>query len=296
MAEILITGVSGFLGSFVCDRLHNGNNVHGISRTAGGAVDYPVDITRGADVMEAVEKVSPDVIVHCAKITKSVDYCEEHKKECFMVNVLGTRNLVDAVSKVNPDAKFIYISTDYVYDGVKGSYTENDPVGPVDYYGYSKLLGEEHVKEIPNHLILRTTVVYGYHKGGNNFFMQLMENQEKKQDTEVPSDQINNPTYVHLLAEVIDRAIGKDLKGTYLATGPEPVSRYDFALKIAEVMGYNPALIMPVSTGELNQKAKRPLNCSTSPEKIQQDLSYRFPRLADSLDHMKKEVEKSRST
>ncbi|MBN2251904.1 MAG: SDR family oxidoreductase [Candidatus Altiarchaeota archaeon] len=293
MVKVLITGVSGLVGSFTYLRLKRDHEVLGTSRNRSEYTDHVLDLTDRKKTAELVEKTTPDLIVHCAKIAKSVDYCEANREECRLVNATGTKNLVDALGSSGSDAKFIYLSTDYVYDGKKGGYTEKDDPNPVNYYGQSKLEGETYAAQLTNHLILRTTVVYGYHAGGNNFFMQLLDRQNKREPMKVPCDQISNPTYVHLLMEIIERSINKDLKGLYLATGPEPIGRYDFALKIADYMDYDKSLLEKVSTPELKQDAERPLNCSTNPEKLQHDLAFRFPSLDDSLDHLKKEVERA---
>ena len=289
-----MTGAGGFVGSFACERLGHNHSVSGTGRKEGEHIDYVADITDAMAVEKMIKDASPDVVVHCAKIDKSVDYCEEKKDECYKVNTLGTMNLVDSVSRNAPDCKFIFLSTDYVYDGMRGGYTEKDPVNPVDYYGVSKLMAENYVAKLSDHLILRTTVVFGWHPRGANFFMQLLGRQEKKESMLVPLDQESNPTYVHLLTDVIERGIEKGLKGVYIATGPEALTRYDFALKIADKMGFDKELIKPVWTSELKQKAARPLNCSTIPKKLQKDLGHKFPSLDESLEHLKKEVESRR--
>lgn len=291
MDEVLVTGVTGFVGRLAFERLHRDFFMEGTGRRPGEHVEHIADLENSNDVERLVWKIRPDAVVHCAKITKSVDYCEENKEECYKANALATKNLVNAVRMYRPDAKFVYMSTDYVYDGKRGNYTEEDPVNPVNYYGWTKLEGENFVKGLDNYLILRTTVVFGLHPGGNNFFMQLLAKQEKKEEMSVPTDQINNPTYIHLLTEIIAQGIKKDLRGIYIATGPQPLSRYDFALRIADKLGFDKRLIKPVPTSALKQAAPRPMNCSTNPSKIQRDLAWKFPPLEESLEHLKKEVE-----
>lgn len=148
-------------------------------------------------------------------------------------------------------------------------------------------MAEKEVQNHPNYLILRPTVIYGWQPEGKNFFMQVYYNQLNKKTMNVPPDQISNPTYVVHLVEVIKRAIKKNLDGIYNATGSESISRYDFAIKICDVFGFDKSLIVRKTTEELQQAAKRPLNCSTDSSKIQKALNYHPPSLNDSLRELK---------
>lgn len=290
MDKVLILGSSGFVGSFTYNYLRNIYKVVGVSRNKSPFVDEIGDITNIDDMNNIIKKYKPEIVIHCVKLPVGVDYYETHKEEGYKIDVEGTKNIVNCIKKYIPNSKFIYISSDYVYDGIKGNYTEDDKEKPINYYGIMKLEAERISQSLNNFLILRPTVIFGLHPNGKNFFMQLLENQKNKKSMKIPTDQISNPTYIKLLVEVIKKSIEKDLRGIYIATGPESISRYNFALKLAEHFNFEKSLLLEVKTNELNQIAKRPLNCSTIPKKIQKDLNYDFPSLDESVINLKKEV------
>ncbi len=282
--KILITGSSGFVGKHLFRGLAESHDVIGADKNKSDWTQITLDITKKDEVMTTIQKIKPEVVIHAAALP-SVDYCETHREEAHAINVEGTRHLVQSLPE--KDIFFIYLSSDYVYDGVKGNFTEEDLPNPISWYGQNKLDAEEIVKQLPRHLILRPTVIFGWDPGGKNFFMQLYENQKTGMQMKVPKDQISNPTYIHLLAEMVGKGIAKSLKGTFIATGPETLSRYDFALKICETFGFDKSLITPVRTSDLGQAAKRPLNCGTDSGKIQKALGMTFPSLKETLLNLK---------
>lgn len=286
--KILITGSGGFLGKNLYALLKNNNfQVIGISINPGGFVDHVIDLTQKEDVFNIIKKTDPDVIIHCAALT-NVELCETDQKQAYLNNVEATKNICEGIITTNKNCKMIYISSDYVYDGKSGNYTEVSLVNPISYYATTKLLSEKEVEKLSNHLILRTTVIFGYDHNGFNFFMQMLNAQKEKRTMKIPIDQINNPTYIHLLTEIILKNIKSNLKGIYLATGPQSISRFDFANIICNKFNFNKNLITGIITSDLGQKAKRPLNCSTLPLKLQKDLEMTFPSLNNSLDELKK--------
>lgn len=294
MKNILVLGSSGFVGSFTYTYLKKHYNVIGVSRYKSYFTDEQCDITKLEDIKNIIKKFKPNIVIHCIKLSAGVDYYETHKEEAYNVDIIGTNNIVECIKKYIPNSKVIYISSDYVYDGTKGNYTEKDKENPINYYGILKLKAEKIIQSLDNHLILRPTVIFGFHPNGKNFFMQLLENQRNKKVMKVPMDQISNPTYIKLLIKIIMRSIEKDLRGIYIATGPESIDRYNFALKLAQHFNFEKNLLVGVKTIELNQSARRPLNCSTIPDKIQRNLNYNFPSLEECIIDLKNEVKKWR--
>jgi dTDP-4-dehydrorhamnose reductase len=259
---ILVTG-GGLLGSEVIRVLGKEHDVVGTfnSRPREGAVR--LDVTDRDGTIRAVGELKPELIVHTAALT-NVDYCEDHEEEAMAVNGRGTRNLVDAARGAG--SKVIYVSTDFVFDGSKGMYREEDPVCPISVYAYSKLMGELHVKELNGSAIARTSVVYG--NARQNFVSWVKGSLEKGLTIKVVTDQYNSPTLSYDCAEAIAAMIRHGVSGIYHTAGGERVSRYEFARKIASFYGLDGGLIEPIATSALKQKARRPPDSSLDVRKI----------------------------
>jgi dTDP-4-dehydrorhamnose reductase len=259
---MLVTG-SGLLGSEVIRVLGKEHDVIGTfnSRPREGAIR--LDVTDRDGTIRAVGELKPELIVHTAALT-NVDYCEDHGEEAMAVNDRGTRNLVDAARGAG--SKVIYVSTDFVFDGSKGMYREEDPVCPISVYAYSKLMGERHVKELNDSAIARTSVVYG--NARQNFVSWVKDSLGKGQTIKVVTDQYNSPTLSYDCAEAIAALIKNNASGIYHTAGGERISRYEFARKIASFYGLDDGLIEPIATEALKQKAKRPMDSSLDVSKI----------------------------
>jgi dTDP-4-dehydrorhamnose reductase len=149
-----------------------------------------LDITRKTDVDFIFKKIAPDIVIHTAAYS-NVEKCEIHRETAFKINVKGTKNI--AIASENIGAKIVYISTDYVFDGKKGCYTEIDATNPINYYGVTKYEGEEIIKKIcSDFIIARTAVVYGYNKG--NFATWIIERLKKGDEINIVIDQYISPT------------------------------------------------------------------------------------------------------
>ena len=283
---IIITGSNGFVGKYLINEFREHNfEVKGLDIVDKPGVDIVCDLSNLKRIKQIYNELKPSCIIHTAKIAKSADYCEENLKESYNGNFLTTVNLVKVL--LNSNTKFINLSSDYVFNGKKGDYDENDIPYPINYYGINKLMGEEVVKLLKNHLNLRPTVIFGYHETGMNFFMQLFRNLKNGKQMTISIDQISNPTYIHTLTKAIRLCVDKDIQGTYFSTGPESMSRYDLALKISEKLNLDKTLIHKEYTKNLIQIAKRPLNCSSNSNKLQEIIDYRFPKIDENLKHLK---------
>ncbi|MEA2053768.1 MAG: dTDP-4-dehydrorhamnose reductase [Candidatus Thermoplasmatota archaeon] len=223
-----------------------------------------LDITNKENVERIIKKLQPDVIVHAAAFT-NVDKCEIEKEKAYNVNVAGTKNIAMASKEIN--AKMVYISTDYVFDGKKGLYKEEDGTNPINYYGLTKLGGEKAVQEIcDDFVIARTSVVYGANK--KNFATWVIEELKKGKEIRIVTDQWNSPTLNIDLAEQILALIEKDEKGIYHSAGGEKINRHDFVSKMAKIFSLDENLIIPATTKEMNWIAKRPMDSSLNVSKI----------------------------
>ena len=289
MKKLLITGSNGFVGSYLARAAKGNFFVFGVSNKEGRGVDMVLDLSDSEKWRELLKKENPDIVVHTAALTW-VEFSEDHHEETDAINIRPVEVLASWAKHRKNAPHIIFISSDYVYEGVHGPYTEKSKVAPVNYYGVSKASGEEFVRTLTKGLILRTGVVFGWHPGGLNFFMQLKTKLEKGEHMQVPQDQISNPTYVETLVDYIMRSVGKELTGTFNATGPEILDRYTFALRIAEAFKLNAGLIVPVATASLNQKAKRPMDDGTDISAIQKALHFTSPSLKDNFKQIKKRM------
>ena len=238
--KLLVTGASGLVGTRICQIAclshYDVYSVYGQHVPTFGT-PIKLDITDSNAIEKAFEKVKPDVTVHAAAIT-DVDECEKEKELAWKTNVEATSVIARLCSTRN--CFLVYISTDYVFDGEKGNYGETDPTAPVNYYGLTKLNGEEQVKKSnAQHCIARTSVIYGSipAAGKINFALWLMEKLRKGEEVKTVIDQWNSPTLNTNLAEMILEIVRTRTTGTYHLAGSTRLSRHEFAEKIAESTG-----------------------------------------------------------
>jgi dTDP-4-dehydrorhamnose reductase len=291
MQKFLITGASGLLGSKIIEFAKHGYEVIPSHNTKPLHLSsLKLEITDLNEVLSILNKLKPHMVVHAASET-SVDKCETEKEHAWEANVAGTRNIAKACHKVN--AKLIYISTDYVFDGEKGFYDEEDKPNPVNYYGLTKLEGEKQVTEhSKNYAILRTSVLYGWHPWKQNFATWIINKLKQQQEITVVEDHYNTPTLADNLAEMAVEVAEKDLRGLYHASGRERISRYEFAKQIAKSFNLNADLIKPVRMSQLTAWiAKRPKDSSLNTGKIQKQLKTKPLNITEGLNKMKEEME-----
>lgn len=278
--KVLVTGVNGQLGYDVVERLKE------LGIDAVGAVRNDFDISDYEQTRKYISEVDPDIIVHCAAYT-AVDKAEDEKELCYSVNVEGTRNIAKATKEI--DAKLVYISTDYVFDG-SGSepHLEEEKTNPINYYGYTKEQGEQIVKDlIEKSFIVRTSWVYGVN--GNNFVKTMIKLAETRDEINVVYDQIGAPTYAKDLASFIANLLQTNKYGIYHATNEGFCSWYEFAEKIFELAGIR-INVNPISSDEYPTKAKRPMNSKLSKANIDRAGLDRLPSWEDALGRYLKEI------
>ena len=294
--KVFVTGVAGQLGHDVMNELASrgytgvgtdlAESYSGIQDgTYVTKADYvSLDITNSEAVMNTIKAVKPDVVVHCAAWT-AVDLAEDEDKQAKVkaINVDGTQNIADACKEV--DAKMVYISTDYVFDGQGTEPWQPDckDYKPLNVYGQTKLGGELAVSNtLSKYFIVRIAWVFG--KNGNNF-IKTMLNVGKKFDTlKVVNDQIGTPTYTYDLARLLVDMIETDKYGYYHATNEGGyISWYDFACEIFKQAGYTNTVI-PVTTKEYGlSKAARPFNSRLDKSKLVENGFKPLPTWQDAL-------------
>lgn len=272
MKNVLIIGASGFLGKelYKCFSKDEHYRVFGTYMNTKVEGLLKLDMLDVVNLGAVFNNIKPNVVIITSALT-NVEYCETHKEEAYRLNVIGVKNILDKCKEYF--SKVIYVSTEYVFDGTEGPYVEEDEENPINYYGITKLLAEGIVKDNDiDYLIARTTVIYGFDLDSKNFIMQLIKTLSRNINMRVPSDQISSPTYCPNLAEMLKEACDKNISGVYNMVGSDVVDRYAFACIASDILGLKKELLIPVSTSELNQIAKRPLKAGLYINKIKNEL------------------------
>ncbi len=293
--KLLITGAGGLLGSKLCEQAAGKNHelysLYNQHRPIQG-IPIQINISDKNAVQKTFEKIKPETVVHAAAFT-DVDKCELEKEHAWKVNVEGTANLAELCKRHK--VSLIYISTDYIFDGIKGLYEEDDKPNPINYYGLTKLRGEETVKDLlENYCIARTSVLYGSTPaaGKINFALWLLEKLKHDERVRIVTDQWNSPTLNTNLASMLLEIAERRATGVYHLAGATRVSRYDFSKLIAQTFELDTNLITPSSSKEFPWIAKRPRNSSLNVEKAQQALKNKPLEIEKALKIMKKEVQR----
>lgn len=282
MERLFVTGGSGLLGSKFRDGEYDIIKTHHQNPSKESIL---LDISSKEDVKKKIISVSPDVVIHTAALT-DVDYCEDHHQEAWKINAKGTENIVKACEKI--DCKLIYVSTDFVFDGERGNYTEKDETNPLNYYALTKLKGEEFVRNSNlDYAIARVSVLYGWHEK-LNFVTWVIGELKKNKRINIVTDQYNSPTLADNAAEALMRIYEKDKSGTYHVAGDERISRFHFAENITEIFDLDEDLINPIKSDELIQRARRPRDTSLSVEKAKMDLKIKLLNTKEGLEEMMK--------
>lgn len=272
--KVLVTGTKGQLGFDVCNELtRRGIENQGIDRDE-------CDITNKQAVLDYIYNYAPDVVVHCAAYT-AVDRAESEEHVCRRVNRDGTEYIALACKTIN--AKMVYISTDYVFNGEGDKFFEvDDETGPLNMYGLTKLEGEEQVRKIlEKYFIVRISWVFGVN--GNNFINTMLRLAGGNKELQIVADQIGSPTFTYDLAPLICDMIETEKYGTYHATNEGECSWAEFAEHIFKVAGQN-VLVHHITTEEYPTKAVRPKNSRLSKKSLDEAGFKRLPDWKDAVE------------
>ena len=288
--RIFVTGGSGLLGSKMAEialersyEVYSGFNTH--TPEFGKPVKF--DLADPDSVANVLKNIKPDVVVHSAALT-DVDKCEMDKELAYKINVEGTKVVAEMAGKLG--FFLVYISTDYVFDGSKGMYKEEDKTNPINYYGYTKLLGEKYCLDF---CIARTCVIYGAKpaSGKVNFVLWLIEKLESGKNVRIITDQYITPTLNTNLAKMVLECAERKMKGIFHLAGATRVSRFEFAKEIAKEFGLDENLIIPAKMDDINWIAKRPKDSSLDTSKAAKYLNEKPYELKKALKVLKKEME-----
>jgi len=289
--KYLVTGSAGLIGSQVVKDLivlnHQVYSCYNNAKPQDG-IPTKLNLTNQDEIKVVLEQVRPERIIHLAAMT-NVDLCETEQDLAMTINAIATEVIAKQAAKLK--AFFVYVSTDYVFDGKSGMKKEDDKPNPLGFYGKSKLEGELALNKIASSwCIARTSTPFGIHQNKKSFPLWIKENLELKKEIPVLVDQFTSPTYVPNLSKMLVEVATRQISGVIHLAGTTRISRYHFAELIAEKLNLEKKLLIPTKTDEMIWKAQRPKDSSLDvsfateildekPQTIQQSLELFFSEL-----------------
>lgn len=291
--KLLVTGASGLLGHKIAVlALDKGHEVYSTYKehSIDQGTPMKLDLANLDEVGETIIRVKPEAIIHTAAYT-NVDGCEVNPDFAWRVNAEATKRIAMTSAKINVHLN--YVSTDYVFNGEKGLYSEEDQPKPISHYGYTKLMGEEFVKKHSQEwCIARTSVIYGSHQTQKlNFATWIIDSLKQGKHVKIVTDQYVSPTLNTNLAEMLLEVAERRITGVLHTAGGTRVNRHEFALRLAEIFSQNLNLIKPAKMSEIPWKAKRPKDSSLNVNKASALLNAKPLKLDQALRKMESELQ-----
>jgi len=296
--NVFIIGANGFIGRSLTKVFKEKNDkydivnisLHNNIKNSGDLFEL-CDITDYTALKILFDKHHPSIVINAAAMTKP-DLCEVEREECWKVNVWAVEHLIKLCNEYN--SHFIHFSSDFVFDGCQSMYSEEDEANPLSFYAFSKNEADNIISaESKSYSIIRTSLVYGNASFPvrSNFVTWVIESLKNNKNIRVNNDQFRSPTFVEDIAKATVTIAERNLKGIYNIAGPEFISVYDLAMKTAEVFELDKSLITPVTTEELNEKDKRPMQTGLNISKASIDFNFLPLDINTALNKMKNEWE-----
>ena len=282
--KILVTGSAGLIGTqIVKDLLDNHKQVYSCynkTKPELGIITH-LDLTKKDDIVNTMNRIKPDVVIHLGAMT-DVELCETETELAKKINTDATEILALESEKYN--TFFVYMSTDYVFDGKVGMKKENDEPNPINFYGKSKLDGERVFKKIttPN-VIVRTSTPFGLHSKKISFPIWVKKNLELEKEISVVVNQYTSPSYVPNISKMIIEIMERKITGIIHLAGATKISRYDFAVQISKIINVNKQFLKLTKMNQMDWKAQRPADSSLSVSKANKILKNKPEKIEDSL-------------
>jgi dTDP-4-dehydrorhamnose reductase len=269
MRRLLVIGAKGMLGRDLVDTLRFSFRPNQDWEILEWDIDE-IDIQEENITVTKIENMKPQIVINLAAYT-DVDGCELNEEKAFAVNAEGMRHVALGALKCN--AKVVYISTDYVFDGEKKEpYKEEDSPHPLSVYGRSKLRGEQYVQElVEDSLIIRSQWLYGRH--GKNFVNTILREAREKKVVSIVDDQTGSPTYTVDLATAIADLIHRRARGIFHVANSDSCTWFAFGQTILKLSGLLEVRVLPISTKELGRPAARPLYSVLSTQKLRREIN-----------------------
>jgi dTDP-4-dehydrorhamnose reductase len=298
MKRIMVTGSNGLLGQKITD-LSLMNSEIDLIATSVGTNRHPVksgytyeelDVLDSVRLKNLVDKYHPDAIIHTAAMT-NVDACELDHGKCYDLNVKSVENLIQVCQ--NNSIQLVHLSTDFIFDGEDGPYSEDAKPNPLSYYGQTKLESEILLQNSScNWVILRTIIVYGIvnDMSRTNIVLWAKAALEKGEPINVVNDQWRMPTLAEDLAECCLLAVKKNVRGVFNASGKDLMSILEIVERVADYYGLDKTLIKAISAESLNQAAKRPKKTGFILDKAVKELGYQPHSFEEGIAFMEKQI------
>lgn len=283
--KFLVTGAAGLVGSQVLKDLtdlnHQVYSSYHDTKPEGG-IATKLDLINQNDIISVLDKIKPDRIIHLAAIT-NVDLCEKEKDLATKINEKATEIIAKHAAKQN--TFFVYVSTDYIFDGINGMKKENDVPNPLGFYGKSKLAGELALNNLASsYSIARTSTPFGIHKIKKSFPLWVKKNLEEKKEISVLTNQFTSPTYVPNLSKMLIEVATRQITGIVHLAGATRISRYQFAEMITDKLNLDKSLLKPTKTDEMTWEAQRPKDSSLDVSLATEILNEKPQKIEQSLD------------
>ena len=293
MNNILVIGGSGLVGGRLIELLTA--DVNNISATYFSnkivhkkCKTFQLDIMDSHKVDKVIKMIQPDIVINAAA-KRNTRYCEQNPDEAYKVNVVGTKNIVNACKTIN--AKLVFFSSDQVFDGTKGKYSEEDELNPLNTYGKQKVMAEKIIKDnLDNWLIIRASHIYAWSPGSDNFISWVLEELQKGQKIQIVYDQYITPLHVEHFVDILIKLLENDKRGIYHVGEGECLSKYEFVKRVKETFRFDESIIKPISSEALNQGTVRPKNNCMDLSKIKNELDFSKYTIKNGLEIMKEEV------
>jgi dTDP-4-dehydrorhamnose reductase len=290
MKVLLVTGGNGLLGSAIVRAASSTFEVYATyCHHASGTQQcefVKLDLKDKQQTHQVLRKIKPQVVFHTAAL-RSIDYCEEHPEEAWAVNDIGTENAVLASKECK--ARFIHISTESVFDGNKGMYSEDDVPNPITVYGKTKLEAEKKVKQLTDYVVVRTSALYGWSLFGKSIAEWALAELREQKPIMMFTDSFFSPTLVENLAQALLEMANLNWSGILNIAGSERCSRFDFAKELARTFELNGELVLPSTLAESQLRVPRPRDLSLNASKASALLGTRLLNISDGLTWFKSE-------
>ncbi|MAG10914.1 NAD(P)-dependent oxidoreductase [Candidatus Pacearchaeota archaeon] len=289
MKKIFITGGTGGVGSEVSLFLGDKYQVYSGTTNENAKIRnckmILIDITDREKLIKTITEINPDYIIHLAALT-DVNLCEEKKEQAWKINVEGTKNVTLAAERVG--AKLIYASTNYVFDGEKGMYAEEDEPSPVNYYSLTKVKGEKEALNYSNSIVTRLCPFGLGAENRQTFTTRVIQELSKGGKINLFTDQFFSPIFTYNYVQVLEKLFESDFTGIINIAGSERLSRYEFVKKIADIFELDSNLLNPTKIEDLDEVAKRPRDTSLDISKAKSLFGDIFPDAESGIRQMKR--------
>ncbi len=289
--KILITGATGLIGRQLSSMAVNfGYEVYSVQHKSKPESGKPIElnINDTTTIENCFKRVKPDAIIHLAALT-NVDQCETERELALEVNAKAVETIAKEANKYS--SHLVHVSTDYVFDGEQGMYREGDKPNPLNWYGESKLRGEDAVQRYASSwCIARTSTPYGLHPNKKSFPVLVAEKLASGKEMQVLEDQYTSPTYVSNLARMLIEIAERKYQGIIHVSGSSRLSRLDLAKLLANKLDLNGNLLRPIKMREIKWVAKRPRDSSLDVNKAISALKAKPESIEQSLESFCKEI------